>query len=151
LLLRASGAASGDAYDLRAVRDDDHLKDSGIDHAEELIALTEALVGENDETLNQARARAVDAVGPEATHDAIAVASNFERMVRIADSTGIPLDAPLEAMSQGLRRDLDLARFGSSRNTPEASSARRLLGRILEPALPTLVRVFQAMGRRRGR
>ena len=43
--------------------------------------------------------------------DAAAVASNFQRMVRIADATGIPLGEGLEAMSQEVREELDLGRF----------------------------------------
>lgn len=39
------------------------------------------------------------------------VASNFERMVRIADATGIPLDACMQALSQEIRDALDLERF----------------------------------------
>ena len=47
----------------------------------------------------------------EAMVDAAAVASNFERMDRIADSTGIPLGEGLEAMSLEVREELDLGRF----------------------------------------
>ena len=45
----------------------------------------------------------------------------FNVVDRIADSTGIPLDASLQAMSDAVRSELDLARFGSSANTPGAS------------------------------
>ena len=43
--------------------------------------------------------------------DAAGVASNFERMVRIADATGIPLDARMAALSQDVRDTLHLERF----------------------------------------
>ena len=43
--------------------------------------------------------------------DAAGVASNFERMVRIADATGIPLDARMEALSHEVRDTLHLERF----------------------------------------
>ncbi len=50
-------------------------------------------------------------MGSEAVVDAAGVASNFERMVRIADGTGIPLGESLAARSQSVREELDLERF----------------------------------------
>ena len=59
-------------------------------HGAELVAFAEAIVT-GAQTLAQSRAAGVEALGPEAMVDAAGVASNFERMVRIADSTGIEL------------------------------------------------------------
>jgi len=67
-------------------------------------------------------------------------------MVRIADATGIPLDAPLELLSQDLRDELGLERFGSARNTRAASRLRRGAGRALRPLFHGVLR---ALGRRR--
>ena len=50
-------------------------------------------------------------IGEEAMVDAAGVASNFQRMVRIADSTGIPLGDYLEERSAEVREQLDLGRF----------------------------------------
>lgn len=52
----------------------------------------------------------VEALGPEAMIDAAGVASNFERMVRIADSTGIELGDLLEQASADVREALGLER-----------------------------------------
>ena len=52
--------------------------------------------------------------------DCCAVIGAFNVVDRIADATGIPLDPPLQMMSQQVREELDLARFGSSANTPGA-------------------------------
>ena len=52
----------------------------------------------------------VEALGPEAMVDAAGVASNFERMVRIADSTGIELGDLLEQASADVRDALGLER-----------------------------------------
>jgi hypothetical protein len=68
------------------------------------------------------------------------VASNFQRMVRIADSTGIPLDAPVNAMTGDIRGDLELGRFGSSVNTREAGAVPRVLGRALRPVIVTAMK-----------
>jgi hypothetical protein len=43
--------------------------------------------------------------------DAAGVVSNFERMVRIADATGIQLDERMAALSQEVRDALQLERF----------------------------------------
>ena len=43
--------------------------------------------------------------------DAAGVASNFERMVRIADATGIPLGEGLEEFSSEVRLELGLDRM----------------------------------------
>ncbi len=75
--------------------------------------------------------------------------ANFERMVRIADSTGIPLDAPIATMATALRAELDLDRFASSANTPRSSALQRLIGRALSPfAGAALRRLGRRMGKR---
>ena len=68
------------------------------------------MVEADDDTLAAARARVVSEVGTEQMVDAAAVASNFERMVRIADSTGIELGEMLEAASAKVRDALGLER-----------------------------------------
>ena len=70
-------------------------------------------MGLDETALNNARARVLDELGPEALVNAAGVASNFERMVRIADSTGIPLDGILEDKTVELRQDLGLNQFHS--------------------------------------
>ena len=103
LLLRASSEISGRAVDLKAVTDPEHAPDCGVAHAAALVALADAMVGEDDGALVAARQRVLDELGPAHLVDAAAVASNFERMVRIADATGIPLDDPVEIMTSDIR------------------------------------------------
>jgi hypothetical protein len=52
-----------------------------------------------------------DEMGVAAMVDAAAVASNFERMVRIADGTGIPLGDQLESFSRPVVDQLQLERL----------------------------------------
>jgi hypothetical protein len=141
---------SGAPVDVRAVTDAEAAASSGVDHADVLVGFAEAIVGEDDVALERARAGVLERLGPEALVDAAAVASNFERMVRIADSTGIPLDGPLEVMSADLRDELDLGRFGSSANTPQTSRAKRVLGRALWPVLSSVMKLFGPRASRRG-
>jgi hypothetical protein len=72
------------------------------------MAFADAMVGTDDQTLATARAALVAAMGAAAMVDAAGVVSNFERMVRIADGTGIPLDAPMARASEDIRAMLDL-------------------------------------------
>ncbi len=121
---------------------------SGVAHAEALVGFADALVGRDEDVLELARARLLEEVGPEGLVDAAAVAANFERMVRIADSTGIPLDGPLDVMSADLRQLLHVDRFGSSANTPVAGAAKRVTGSALRPLLRGLLRLVGARRRR---
>jgi hypothetical protein len=91
---------------------------SGVAHGAILIGFAEAMVGDNDEALAQARQAVIEALGPEAMVDAAGVASNFERMVRIADATGIPLDERLELLSKEVRDQLHLQRFTVYKEIP---------------------------------
>ena len=78
-------------------------------HGAELVAFAEAIVT-GDQTLAQSRTTVVETLGPETMVDAAGVASNFERMVRIADSTGIELGDRLEHASADVRDTLGLER-----------------------------------------
>ena len=96
---------------LAALIDHEAAASSGVEHGQLLMAFAEAMVGEDDATLTHVRHAVIEMLSPEAMVDAAGVASNFERMVRIADATGIPLDARMEALSQEARDTLHLERF----------------------------------------
>jgi hypothetical protein len=131
---------SGHDVDVSAVTDPAAASGSGVAHAETLVAFAEAMVGDDDAALASARGEVLDRLGPEALVDAASVASNFERMVRIADSTGIPLDGPVELMSEDLRGKLGIDRFAAAANTPESGLARRALGRVVRPTASAAMR-----------
>jgi hypothetical protein len=136
--------------DARAITDDAAAAASGVDHAEALLAFADAAVSGEADALSDARERLLEAVGAEGLVDAAAVVANFERMVRIADSTGIPLDAPVAAMTADLREDLDLGRYRSASNTPEPGALARIAGVALRRIAPTLMRVAaKQLARRR--
>ena len=99
----------GATLDLHAVTETDRV--SGVEHGEALVAFAEAAVAENSVAMAHARQRLLEAMGVEAMIDAAAVTSNFERMVRIADATGIPLDQRLETFAREVIDELDLKRF----------------------------------------
>jgi hypothetical protein len=68
------------------------------------------------------------------------VIANCQRMVRIADGTGIPLDTPMAMINHGLREHLCLNDYGSANKTPPMSFIKRLFSRLLQPLLPVFVR-----------
>jgi hypothetical protein len=145
LLLRASSEVEGAAVDLRAVVDPARAAASGVAHGEVLLALADAMVGGDDAALALARARVARALGGAGLVDAVAVAANFERMVRIADGTGIPLDAPVAIATTDVRAALGIDGFIAAANTPPPGPLRRLLTPLLQPLLNRLLR---AVGRR---
>jgi hypothetical protein len=102
----------------------------------------------DEAALATARREGVAALGPDGFVEAAAVASNFERMVRIADATGIPLDSPLAEVSAGMRADLGIDAFGSAANTPPIPAWRRAVGRLLAPIAHHLMSAMAARSRR---
>ena len=64
-----------------------------------------------------ARAALIDAVGGDGFVDAAGVVGHFERLVRVADATGIPLDAAAAEATVDIREDLDLNTFGMAART----------------------------------
>jgi len=96
---------------LPALTDHEAATSSGVEHGNLLIAFAEAMVRDNEAALTHARHAVIEGISPEAMVDAAGVASNFERMVRIADATGIQLDERMAALSQEVRDALQLERF----------------------------------------
>jgi hypothetical protein len=148
LLLRASGAIDGRKVDVEAVTENAAAAASGVTHAPTLLAFADAFVGADDEALGRARAEVRRVLGDAALVDAAAVASNFERMVRVADATGTPLDPPMVALTEGIRRSLRLDRFAAAANTPGLRGLWRIAGGVLRPLVFAGMRVA---GRWRGR
>jgi len=96
---------------LSALTDHEAATSSGVEHGYLLLAFAEAMVRDDETALTYARHAVIEGISPEAMVDAAGVASNFERMVRIADATGIQLDERMAALSQEVRDTLQLERF----------------------------------------
>jgi hypothetical protein len=105
----------GTAVDLTALTVEHAGAARGVEHGDVLLAFAEAMVGEDDAALARARDLLGQRCGPQVMVDAAGVASNFERMVRIADATGIPLDERLASMSKEVREELHLERFAAAK------------------------------------
>ncbi|MDG2304258.1 MAG: hypothetical protein P8R42_06300 [Candidatus Binatia bacterium] len=111
-----SSLATGSEIELGGVNEGEGEGDAGISHGARLLAFTDAVMRGKDAELERER----KALNDEEYVDAVATVGAFNVVDRIADSTGIPLDATLEAVSKDVRDELGLARFGSSANTPGA-------------------------------
>ena len=85
--------------------------ESGVTHGRALLEYASAVVGRDDSRLSHAREALRAEMGDAGVADAAAVASNFERMVRIADSTGIELGDWMESFTEAVRTDLALDRL----------------------------------------
>jgi hypothetical protein len=130
-MLRASVEASQGSVDLRAVTQGARDDSVGVAHAAELCAFAEAALRRDPAELARARDALRAAAGAEAVVDAAGVIGNFERMTRIADATGIPLDAGPQLASEDFRKALGLETYASARNTPPSPLWRRALGPLL--------------------
>lgn len=88
---------------------------AGVEHSAELVAFSEAAVVGTDEQMAEARENLVAVMGEAAMVDAAGVTSNFQRMVRIADSTGIVLGDRMEDFSEEVRSELGLERLRAAK------------------------------------
>jgi hypothetical protein len=110
LLLRASGRTYDKTYDLAAATGTPE-GDGGVPYGRLLVAFAEAVLGDDDATLAQAREALAAELGPPGLVDAAGVVGLFDAIDRVADATGIPLEPEKAAASADFRAALDLDRF----------------------------------------
>jgi hypothetical protein len=139
MLLRVSSELGGEKVDLQSVIKGSKVQ-SGVPFQDELLAFAEVALGDDDEAITGAREAVRAKMGDEAVVDAAAVIANFQRMVRIADGAGIPLDTPVAVATSTIRSELGLNSYSSFDNTPELTFAQRILGRLLNPFLATVLK-----------
>ena len=89
----------------------DGTGDGGVPHGDLLMAFGAAALGAAVDELAAARSRVRDALGEAAMIDAAGVIGIFDAVVRIADATGIPLEAYKAEISAEFRRDLGIDAF----------------------------------------
>jgi hypothetical protein len=111
LLLRASGVTQNRAYDLNTVTGG-APGDGGVPHGRLLVAFAGAVLGEDEEALARARAALSKAIGLAGLVDAAGVVGLFNAIDRVADATGIPLEAEKLEASVDFRAALGLDPFG---------------------------------------
>ena len=107
-MLRESSRTQEEAVDFAAVVDGG--VDSRVACGALLVRFAEAVVSGAESDCKAARRTLVDTMGAEALVDAAGVISNFERMVRVADSTGISI-GPMADKDLVLVRELGIERY----------------------------------------
>jgi hypothetical protein len=146
-MLRASIEYSGSGADLKGISEGAKAGDAGIEHGERLLAFVDAAVNGDPAELATARDALRDAAGSAALVDAAAVVGNFERMVRIADGVGIPLDGVVTALSGDIREDLGLETY-HSRRLPGSRGVARVFGPVLRGVAGVALRIAGRRARR---
>lgn len=117
-MLRESSEISNVDIDLNLVNGET-TESGAVRFANELMTYATAVASRDEAALAKTREELLAAASPEVLVDAAAVAGNFQRMVRIADSTGIPVDEQRMPVAQPAIDQLDLRRFRTSEHTPE--------------------------------
>ncbi|MDA1075829.1 MAG: hypothetical protein O3A63_13860 [Proteobacteria bacterium] len=139
-MLRASSEFADQQVDLSVITKGTDAT-SGVKGETALLNLVEETVMHpGSDNLRHARDAVLDELGPQALVDTAAVIGNFQRMTRIADGTGIPLDDMMTAMTVDIRRDLKLNEFGAAYRTKETSLFKRLMIRTMFPIMMRRIR-----------
>ena len=115
-----SGEANGLTVDLHGALDPDHFDDVGIPAGAELLTFTNAV--ECDGDVEPARRALVDVIGDDAAQQAAAIVAIFNGLVRVADGTGIQLDAGVFTASVDEREQLDINRFAGAANSTDINA-----------------------------
>ena len=120
-MLRVSAQQTDRTADIRLVNGEASAEVGDIAYARELVAFAESLARRDEPALALARQNLLEQAGAAVLVDTAGVAANFQRMVRIADSAGIPIDQHNHnPLAEGVRTELDLQRFPSARNSQVA-------------------------------
>jgi hypothetical protein len=82
-----------------------------VPYGRRLVAFADAVLGEQEVALRQARVALAAALGSAGLVDAAGVVGLFNAIDRVADATGIPLEPEKAAASADFRAALDLDCF----------------------------------------
>lgn len=108
-MLRASGHHNGTDYTLGGVAEG--TGSTGVAGGDALLRFVNAALGGDAGVLDAARSAAVGAVGLAGMLDAAAVIGGFDGITRIADATGIPVEAAKAEGAADFVAALGIGRF----------------------------------------
>jgi hypothetical protein len=111
-MLRGSGRHYGREFGLGAIMGREGR--SGVPHEAELLAFADAAIVDHAK-LAQFRARLEGVAGNKAMVDAAAVIAGFDAITRVADGTGIPLEAPKAEATADWRAELGVDAFWTAK------------------------------------
>lgn len=116
-MLRESIKADGKMIDLEGLADPNCKEISGLENSKILIEYADVFMTRDSARLAVICEALEKEMGSKALVDASGVASNFQRMVRIADGTGIPVDPGNYEVKADLIEQLGLEQYESAKNT----------------------------------
>ncbi len=116
-MLRVSAKTTATDIDIQGIGGDSRGADQGIEFGAQLMQFAESVATRDAQALRSTREALLRAAGPQVLVDAAGVAANFQRMVRIADSIGIPYDDTGSSLGRQVREELNLTEFASAQNT----------------------------------
>ena len=142
MMLRESIQIEGGEADLRAITDPEAAAASAIPGADALVRFVDAALQDDEAAIGKARDRVRAELGVVALVDAAAVIGNFERMVRIADGTGIPLDRVVPVGTEAIREELGIDEFAAAERSGNVTNVQRVFGRLLQPLARRMMRIM---------
>ena len=113
---------------------------AGIAFGAELIAYADAVVARSTD-VPETRDAVHKSMGDAGVVDAAAVIANFQRMVRIADGTGIAIDGPLDVLSADIRHEIGINEFPSAEGRGRNGTLRRLAAPLMRLAMARFMRL----------
>ena len=113
---------------------------AGVAFGAELIAYADAGVARSTD-VPETRDAVHKSMGDAGVVDAAAVIANFQRMVRIADGTGIPIDGPLDVLSADIRHEIGINEFPSAEGRGRNGTLRRLAAPLMRLAMARFMRL----------
>ena len=117
MMLSVSMQHEGKDVDLTGIIEGADAVDDAIPQGKILTRFVEALLGGDNNDIVMARDNLIEAVGGDAFVDACGVIGHFERMTRLADATGIPLDEGTVEGTVDIRADLGLNDYSMAGQT----------------------------------
>ena len=115
MALRESGRKIGKNFNLRGLVEPG--VEIGVDGGASLVNFADAVLGDDLDKLNQARAAVTDQLSPAAVAGAAIIAGCFSKNDRIANAIGIPLHPSSLKNSEELREALGVNAYRSAANT----------------------------------
>ena len=113
---------------------------AGVAFGAELIAYADAVVARSTD-VSETRDAVHKSMGDAGVVDAAAVIANFQRMVRIADGTGIAIDGPLDVLSADIRHEIGINAFPSAEGRGRNGTLRRLAAPLMRLAMARFMRL----------
>ena len=113
---------------------------AGVAFGAELIAYADAVVARST-AVPETRDAVHKSMGDAGVVDAAAVIANFQRMVRIADGTGIAIDGPLDVLSADIRHEIGINEFPSAEGRGRNGTLRRLAAPLMRLAMARFMRL----------